>query len=78
MAYVSVDGRLFMDEKTCSEHEDDLIGQELDLFFKITKMRESCGHSAIYTACLNALKSKEQLKQLCKTIVTILEHSENE
>ena len=69
--YRTVDGQLFESKNKAIEHEDDLIGQELNELFKLfgaLSGNNAVGHAAIYSFCINALKDKEKLASICKTI----------
>jgi hypothetical protein len=72
-AYQTSDGRFFASEKSAKAHEDDLIGQELDDFFKLTGMHSDCGHHAIFKACIKAIADKKQLRDICANIVAIID-----
>lgn len=76
-AYSTADGQLFSSEKQATEHENDLIGQELDLLFDVFKLKsgnQAIGHQSIYHACLHAIRNKQQLMTVCAEIVRIIGH----
>lgn len=74
-SYKTADGELFINEKQAEEHENDLIGQELDVLFDLFKFKSgnnAIGHQAIYQACVAAIKNKQQLMTICAEIVRII------
>ena len=73
-AYQTADGTLYLSEDKAKEHDDDLLGQELEgllhLFdLDITRNQE-------YKGLLSAMKKRAELLKSIKAIVTILEHTE--
>lgn len=75
-AYKISDGRVFEDEKTAAEAENDIIGAELDeLIHRIMCMDP--GHQAIYKGVLSALGKKPELLNCLKRIVYSLEFTGN-
>lgn len=77
-AYQTNDGKTFSSEQSAIEHEDDLIGCELDSLFDLFGLKSgnhSIGHCAFYHAYLNAIKSKDDLRNICNKIVQIVDNN---
>lgn len=75
-AYLCSDGLVYTNEKKAIDHEDDLLGQEIDGLLKlygldITRNQE-------YKGCLFVMKKREQLKIAVISILKILNHEDNE
>lgn len=77
-AYQTYDGKFFTSEKSAKDHEDDLLGQELDDFFKLTGMHSNCGHQAIFSACLKTIADKKRLRDICANIVALIDFENDE
>lgn len=72
--YKTSDGLLFEDEDKAQAHEDDLIGEELDEFFRL-HFEFDTRRSDIYRGILKVLKNKDALAASCRKILTIIEYS---
>lgn len=75
-AYLTADGGVFADCKKALEHEDDLIGAELNEIFKLCQLVDNIEHQAIYNAVIFSLRDKAALLSICKNIVKVLEFKE--
>ena len=72
--YQTSDGLLFEDEDKALSHEDDLIGEELDEFFRL-HFELDTRRSDIYKGLLKVLKNKKALAATCRKILTIVDYS---
>lgn len=75
-AYQTSDGKLFGSKGAAIDHENDLIGCELDALFDLFKMKSgnmAVGHQSIYQACVAAIKDKQKLAEICQTVVNIID-----
>ena len=71
-AYKCYDGMIFEDEKKAEEHEDDLLGQELDGLLRLFDLDISRNQE--YKALLSVMKKREELLKSVTVITNILNH----
>ena len=71
-AYKCYDGMIFEDEKKAKEHEDDLLGQELDGLLRLFDLDISRNQE--YLALLSVMKKREELLKSVTVITNILNH----
>lgn len=65
-AYQTADGRLFESEKAAVDHENNLIGCELESLFDLFNRNMAVGHQSI-------IKNKAELSKICYNIVNIID-----
>lgn len=76
-AYQTNDGKTFSSEQSAIEHEDELIGCEIDSLFELFGLKSgnySIGHGSLYHVCFNAIKHKHNLRNICNNIVQIIDN----
>jgi hypothetical protein len=72
--YQSADGTIHLIKEKAKEHDDDLLGQELDGLFRlfdlyITRTQE-------YKGVLSVMKKRADLLKAARAIVNIIAHTE--
>lgn len=73
-AYMTVDGKVFLNEKEAITHEDDLLGETIDeLFLHVFKL--DINRYSQHGAILKAMKERETLKQSINMLYNILNHA---
>lgn len=65
---------LFEDEDKAQAHEDDLIGEELDEFFRLYFELDT-RRSDIYKGLIKVLKNKKALADTCRKILAIIDYN---
>ena len=71
-AYKCCDGMMFEDEKKAREHENDLLGQELDGLLRLFDLDISRNQE--YKALLSVMKKRKELSESISAILNILNH----
>ena len=71
-AYKCCDGMMFEDEEKAREHEDDLLGQELEGLLRLFDLDISRNQE--YKALLSVMKKREELLKSIVAISNILNH----
>lgn len=74
-AYECVDGSIHEDERKAKAHEEDLLGQELDGLLRLFEL--DITRQEEYRALLGIMKKREELLKAVRTIVKILDYSED-
>lgn len=75
--FKTVDGKLFEDEELAVNHENDLIGQELDgLLLHVLKL--DIERSRQFKALLNAIENKTELRKVVDRLHFLLEDEDYE
>lgn len=74
-AYQCSDGKIELNEKAAIDHENDLLGQEIDDFTKLLESQTLTRHD-VYRATTRLIgKDRDKLYNVCKNIVKIIEHN---
>ena len=71
-AYKCCDGMMFEDEEKAREHEDDLLGQELEGLLRLFDLDISRNQE--YKALLSVMKKREELSEAVEAISNILNY----
>lgn len=74
-AYKTADGLLFDSEKQAQQHEDDLLGEELDGLMKLFPMDIYRG--TLQKAIIHAMNNKKELKCCLENILQLLDFNED-
>ena len=69
-AYKCCDGMMFEDEEKAREHEDDLLGQELEGLLRLFDLDISRNQE--YKALLSVMKKRKELLEAVEAISNIL------
>lgn len=74
-AYQTSDGQLFTSESKAKEHQDDLLGQELDGLLKLFNL--DITRTQEYKSLFQLMKRRKELHQQIKLISQILDFEEH-
>lgn len=75
-AFECSDGSIFNCEDKAKQHEDDLLGQELDSLLKLFKFGGQLTRNDEYKGLMILMNNRKELKQSIRAILDILDHSE--
>ena len=73
-AYQSSDGKLFIDERECAKHQDDIIGADIDGLLMMFELDISRNQQ--FKAALCVMKKRDTLKTVLSQLLAHLEHGE--
>lgn len=72
--YKTSDGKVFEDEDKARAHEDDLIGEELDEFFRLHFDLDTY-RSDVFKGLLKAIKDRKALANTCRKILAVIDYN---
>jgi len=75
-AFLCADGSVFRDERQAKNHDDDILGQEIDGLLRLYSL--DITRNQEFKGCLAAMGKRAELKKSVFAILSILEHGEHE
>ena len=75
-AYKCCNGMIFEDEEKAREHEDDLLGQELDGLLRLFELEITRNQE--YKGILSVMKKRKELSEAVEAILNILNYGRGE